>query len=67
MYFQYIRLMKPPSGHNVLSSSPGARTVTGRTETKRLASLLLPAIGVSERIRKFIKPIDPEAEDPTRI
>ncbi len=48
-------------------SSPGARTATGRTETKRLLLLLLPALGVSEKIRRFIKPIDPEVEDPTRI
>jgi hypothetical protein len=66
MYFQYIRFMNSPSGHNVLSSSPGARTATGRTEAKRLLLLLLPALGVSERIRGFIKPIDP-VEDPTRI
>jgi hypothetical protein len=59
--------MKPPLGHNVLSSSPGARTATGRTETKRPVLLLLPALGVSEKIRRFIKPIDPEVEDPTRI
>jgi len=58
--------MKSPSGHNVLSSSPGARTATGRTETKRLVSLL-PALGVSEKIRKFFKSIDPEAEDSIRI
>jgi len=58
--------MKPPSGHNVLSSSPGARTATGRTETKRLVSLL-PALGVSEKIRKSFKSIDPEAEDSIRI
>jgi hypothetical protein len=67
MYFQYIRFMKPPSGHNVLSSSPGARVATGRTETKRLVLLLLLALGVSEKIRRFIKPVDPEVEDPTRI
>jgi hypothetical protein len=67
MYFQYIRFMKPPSGHNVLSSSPGARTATGRTETKRPVLLLLPALGVSEKIRKFSKSIDPEAEDSIRI
>ncbi len=48
-------------------SSPGARTATGRTETKRPVLLLLPALGVSERIRRFIKPIDPEAEDSIRI
>jgi hypothetical protein len=66
MYFQYIRFMKPPSGRNVFTSSPGARTATGRTETKRPVLLLLPALGVSERIRRFIKPIDP-VEDPTRI
>ena len=48
-------------------SSLGARTATGRNEAKRLVFLLLPALGVSERIRRFIKPIDPEAEDPTRI
>ncbi len=66
MYFQYIRFMKPPSGHNVLSSSPGARIATGRTETKRLASLL-SALGVSEKIRKFFKSIDPEAEDSIRM
>jgi hypothetical protein len=53
MYFQYIRFMKSPSGHNVLSSFPGARTATGRTETKRLVLLLLPALGVSEKIRNF--------------
>jgi len=58
--------MKSPSGHNVLSSSPGARTATGRTETKRLVSLL-PALGVSEKIRKSFKSIDPEAEDSIRI
>jgi hypothetical protein len=51
----------------VLSSSPGARTATGRTEAKRLLLLLLPTLGVSERIRRFIKPIDPELKDPTRI
>jgi hypothetical protein len=51
----------------VLSSSPGARKATGRTETKRPILLLLPALGVSERIRGFIKPIDPELKDPTRI
>ncbi|MFZ8810146.1 MAG: hypothetical protein ACO2PN_18830 [Pyrobaculum sp.] len=51
----------------MLSSSPGARTATGRTETKRSVLLLLPALGVSERIRRFIKPIDPEAEDSIRI
>ena len=67
MYFQYIRFMKPPSERNVFISSPGARTATGRTEAKRLVLLLLPALGVSERIRRFIKPIDPEVEDPTRI
>ncbi len=67
MYFQYIRFMNPPLGHNVLCSSPGARTATGRTETKRSVFLLLPALGVSERIRRFIKPIDPEAEDSIRI
>jgi len=67
MYFQYIRFMNPPLGHNVLSSSPGARTATGRTETKRPVLLLLLALGVSERIRRFIKPIDPEAEDSIRI
>ncbi|MFZ8808880.1 MAG: hypothetical protein ACO2PN_12365 [Pyrobaculum sp.] len=50
----------------MLSSSPGAKTATGRTETKRLLLLLLPTLGVSERIRRFIKPIDP-VEDPTRI
>jgi hypothetical protein len=50
----------------VLSSSPGARTATGRTETKRLVSLL-PALGVSEKIRKSFKSIDPEAEDSIRI
>jgi hypothetical protein len=66
MYFQYIRFMNYPSGHNVLSSSPGARTATGRTETKRLVSLL-SALGVSEKIRKFFKSIDPEAEDSIRI
>ena len=48
-------------------SSPGARAATGRTEAKRLVSLLLPALNVSERIRRFIKPIDPEAEDSIRI
>jgi hypothetical protein len=58
--------MKPPSGHNVLSSSPGARVATGRTEAKRLLLLLLPTLGVSER-RRFIKPIDPEVEDSIRI
>lgn len=47
-------------------SFPGARTATGRTETKRPVLLLLLALGVSERIRRFIKPIDP-VEDPTRI
>jgi hypothetical protein len=67
MYFQYIRFMNHPSGHNVLSSSPGARTATGRTETKRLVLLSLLALGVSERIRRFIKPIGPELKDPTRI
>jgi len=67
MYFQYIRFMNHPSGHNVPSSSPGARTATGRTETKRSVFLLLPALGVSEKIRKFIKPIDPELKDLTRI
>jgi hypothetical protein len=67
MYLQYIRFMNYPSGHNVLSSFPGARTASGRTETKRLVLLLLPALGVSEKIRKFFKSIDPEAEDPTRI
>jgi len=67
MYFQYIRFMKPPSGHNVFISSPGARVATGRTEAKRLLLLLLPTLGVSERIRRFIKPIDPELKDPTRI
>ncbi|AKT34570.1 hypothetical protein PYWP30_00935 [Pyrobaculum sp. WP30] len=67
MYFKYIRFMKPPSGHNVLSSSPGARTATGGTEAKRLVSLLLSALGVSEKIRRFIKSIDPEAEDSIRI
>ncbi|MFZ8811167.1 MAG: hypothetical protein ACO2PN_24065 [Pyrobaculum sp.] len=51
----------------MLSSSPGARVATGRTETKRLVLLLLLALGVSEKIRRFIKPIDPEVEDPTRI
>jgi hypothetical protein len=66
MYFQYIRFMKSPLGHNVLSSSPGARTATGRTETKRLVSLL-SALGVSEKIRKFFKSIDPEAEDSIKI
>ncbi len=50
----------------MLSSSPGARTATGRTETKRLVSLL-STLGVSERTRRFIKPIDPEAEDSIRI
>jgi hypothetical protein len=50
----------------VLSSSPGARTATGRTEAKRLVSLL-SALGVSEKIRKFFKSIDPEVEDPTMI
>jgi hypothetical protein len=67
MYFQYIRFMKPPSERNVFISSPGARTATGRTETKRPVLLLLPALGVSEKIRSFIKPIDPEAEDSIRI
>jgi hypothetical protein len=66
MYFQYIRFMKPPSGRNVFISSPGARVATGRTEAKRLVSLL-SALGVSEKIRRFIKPIDPEAEDSIRI
>jgi hypothetical protein len=51
----------------VLSSSLGARTVTGRTETKRPVLLLLPTLGVSEKIRKFSKSIDPEAEDSIRI
>jgi hypothetical protein len=50
----------------VLSSSPGARVATGRTEAKRLLLLLLPTLGVSER-RRFIKPIDPEVEDSIRI
>jgi len=50
----------------VFISFPGARTATGRTETKRPVLLLLLALGVSERIRRFIKPIDP-VEDPTRI
>jgi hypothetical protein len=67
MYFQYIRFMKPLSERNVFISSPGARTATGRTETKRLVLLLLPALGVSEKIRKFFKSIDPEAEDSIRI
>jgi hypothetical protein len=59
--------MNPPSGRNVFISSPGARAAIGRTETKRPVFLLLPALGVSEKIRRFIKPIDPEVEDPTRI
>jgi hypothetical protein len=67
MYFQYIRFMKPLSGHNVLSSSPGARAATGRTEAKRPVLLLLLTLGVSERIGRFIKSIDPEAEDSIRI
>jgi hypothetical protein len=66
MYFQYIKIYESPLGHNVLSSSPGARTATGRTETKRPVLLWLPALGVSEKIRRFIKPIDPEAEDSIR-
>jgi hypothetical protein len=51
----------------VLSSSPGARTATGRTETKRPVLLLLSVLGVSEKIRKFFKSIDAEAEDSIRI
>ena len=50
----------------MLSSSPGARTATGGTEAKRLVSLL-SALGVSEKIRRFIKLIDPEAEDTTKL
>ena len=67
MYFQYIRFMKPPSGRYMLISSPGTKTAAEGTETKRPVFLLLPALGVSEKIRRFIKPIDPEVEDPTRI
>jgi len=67
MYFQYIRFMKPPSGRYMLISSPGTKTAAEGTETKRPVFLLLPALGVSEKIRRFIKPIDPEAKDSIRI
>jgi len=67
MYFQYIRFMKPPSGRNVLSISPGARAATGRTEAKRLVLLLLPALGVSERIRRFYQADRPRSRGLNRI
>jgi len=51
----------------MLISSPGTKTAAEGTEAKRPVFLLLLALGVSEKIRRFIKPIDPEVEDPTRI
>jgi hypothetical protein len=51
----------------MLISSPGTKTAAEGTEAKRPVFLLLPALGVSEKIRRFIKPIDPEAKDSIRI
>jgi len=51
----------------VLSISPGARAATGRTEAKRLVLLLLPALGVSERIRRFYQADRPRSRGLNRI